>query len=59
MTTLAPVPMTEMSDALLEGMAGTPLFEGASQATISRLDLLHAAGCERAKIFVLAVDDPA
>ena len=36
-TTLAPVPTTEMSDALLEGMAGTPLFEGASQATISRL----------------------
>jgi monovalent cation:proton antiporter-2 (CPA2) family protein len=25
----------------------------------SRLDLLHAAGCERAKVFVLAVDDPA
>jgi glutathione-regulated potassium-efflux system ancillary protein KefC len=25
----------------------------------SRLDLLHAAGCERARLFVLAVDDPA
>jgi monovalent cation:proton antiporter-2 (CPA2) family protein len=24
----------------------------------SRLDLLHAAGCERARLFVLAVDDP-
>ncbi|HEY5921252.1 MAG TPA: monovalent cation:proton antiporter-2 (CPA2) family protein, partial [Kofleriaceae bacterium] len=24
----------------------------------SRLDLLHAAGCERAKLFVIAVDDP-
>jgi monovalent cation:proton antiporter-2 (CPA2) family protein len=24
----------------------------------SRLDLLHAAGCERAKLFILAVDDP-
>jgi glutathione-regulated potassium-efflux system ancillary protein KefC len=25
----------------------------------SRLDLLHAAGCERARLFILAVDDPA
>jgi monovalent cation:proton antiporter-2 (CPA2) family protein len=24
----------------------------------SRLDLLHAAGCEKAKLFILAVDDP-
>jgi glutathione-regulated potassium-efflux system ancillary protein KefC len=24
----------------------------------SRLDLLHAAGCEKAKLFVIAVDDP-
>lgn len=24
----------------------------------SRLDLLHAAGCERARLFILAVDDP-
>jgi voltage-gated potassium channel Kch len=24
----------------------------------SRLDLLHAAGCERARLFVLAVDEP-
>lgn len=25
----------------------------------SRIDLLHAAGCERAQLFILAVDDPA
>ena len=37
MTTLATVVATEVSAALLEGMARTPLFEGASQDTISRL----------------------
>ena len=37
MTTLATVVATEVSDALLEGMARTPLFEGASEDTISRL----------------------
>jgi CRP-like cAMP-binding protein len=31
------VPTTELSEALLEGMARTPLFEGASDETISRL----------------------
>ncbi len=36
-TTLAPVATTELSEALLEGMARTPLFEGASEETISRL----------------------
>ena len=37
MTTLATEVATEVSDALLEGMARTPLFEGASEDTISRL----------------------
>ena len=37
MTTLAAVATTELSQALLEGMARTPLFEGASDETISRL----------------------
>jgi len=37
LTTLATVVATEVSDALLEGMARTPLFEGASEDTISRL----------------------
>jgi len=36
-TTLAAVPTTELSEALLDGMARTPLFEGASGETISRL----------------------
>jgi CRP/FNR family cyclic AMP-dependent transcriptional regulator len=36
-TTLAAVATTELSEALLEGMARTPLFEGASDETISRL----------------------
>jgi CRP-like cAMP-binding protein len=37
LTTLATVVATEVSDALLEGMARTPLFEGASEDTIARL----------------------
>ena len=37
MTTLAAVATTELSEALLEGMARTPLFDGASDETISRL----------------------
>jgi len=37
LTTLAAEVATEVSDALLEGMARTPLFEGASEDTISRL----------------------
>jgi CRP-like cAMP-binding protein len=37
LTTLATVVATEHSEALLEGMAETPLFEGASRRTISRL----------------------
>jgi CRP/FNR family transcriptional regulator, cyclic AMP receptor protein len=37
LTTLATEVATEVSDALLEGMARTPLFEGASEDTISRL----------------------
>jgi CRP-like cAMP-binding protein len=37
LTTLAIEVATEVSDALLEGMARTPLFEGASEDTIARL----------------------
>jgi CRP/FNR family cyclic AMP-dependent transcriptional regulator len=37
LTTLATVVATDVSDALLEGMARTPLFEGASGDTIARL----------------------
>ena len=37
MTTLATEVATEVSEALVEGMARTPLFEGASEDTISRL----------------------
>ena len=37
MVTLALVVATEHNQALLEGMSRTPLFEGASEATISRL----------------------
>lgn len=37
MTTLAPVTTAEISPVLLEEMASTPLFEGASRETIARL----------------------
>ena len=43
----------EMVDIV--GRLGIKVYYGDA----SRTDLLHAAGCERAKLFVLAVDDPA
>ena len=43
----------EMIDIL--GRLGVKAYYGDA----SRLDLLHAAGCARAKLFILAVDDPA
>jgi glutathione-regulated potassium-efflux system ancillary protein KefC len=43
----------EMVDIL--GRLGVKVYYGDA----SRIDLLHAAGCERAKLFVLAVDDRA
>jgi glutathione-regulated potassium-efflux system ancillary protein KefC len=43
----------EMVDVL--GRLGNKVYYGDA----SRVDLLHAAGCERAKLFVLAVDDAA
>ena len=43
----------EMVDIL--GRLGIKVYYGDA----SRVDLLHAAGCERAKLFVLAVDDAA
>jgi voltage-gated potassium channel Kch len=42
----------EIVDAL--GRIGIKVHYGDA----SRLELLHAAGCERARLFVLAVDDP-
>jgi monovalent cation:proton antiporter-2 (CPA2) family protein len=43
----------EIVDAL--GRIGIKVHYGDA----SRLELLHAAGCERARLFVLAIDDPA
>jgi glutathione-regulated potassium-efflux system ancillary protein KefC len=53
------IPMTilDLDPAIVDivGRLGIKVYYGDA----SRTDLLHAAGCERAKLFVLAVDDAA
>ncbi len=53
------IPMTilDLDPGMIEilGKIGIKAYYGDA----SRSELLHAAGCERAKLFILAVDDPA
>src|SRR3990167_5832335 len=47
----------DLDPAMIEilGKVGVKAYYGDA----SRIDLLHAAGCEHARLFILAVDDPA
>jgi len=52
-----PVTILDLDPNMVDvlGRLGVKVYYGDA----SRVDLLHAAGCARAKLFVLAVDDPA
>jgi len=52
-----PVTILDLDPNMVDvlGRLGVKVYYGDA----SRVDLLHAAGCGRAKLFVLAVDDPA
>jgi voltage-gated potassium channel Kch len=52
-----PLTILDLDPAIVDivGRLGIKVYYGDA----SRTDLLHAAGCEHARLFVLAVDDPA
>ncbi len=52
-----PVTILDLDPAMVDvlGKLGVKVYYGDA----SRVDLLHAAGCDKARLFVLAVDDPA
>ncbi len=51
-----PITILDLDPRMIEAMGkiGVKAYYGDA----SRLDLLHSAGCEHAKLFVIAVDDP-
>jgi len=52
-----PLTILDLDPGVIEMLSN--LHVKAYYGDASRIDLLHAAGCERAKLFILAVDDPA
>ncbi|HEY5947854.1 MAG TPA: cation:proton antiporter, partial [Kofleriaceae bacterium] len=51
-----PLTILDLDPAVIEMLSN--LGVKAYYGDASRIDLLHAAGCEKAKLFILAVDDP-